>query len=101
MFTPVPLVSALVLPYNCGCAMVSPADRARKAGRTALAAKGSIPANVFCAWCQRELAAQGEGLAFSLCSVCVPLVKAEFDARMKANREAGRGSTAQEPQTNG
>jgi hypothetical protein len=66
-----------------------------------LAAKGSIPANVFCAWCQRELATQGEGLAFSLCSVCGPLVKAEFDARMKVSRGAAREQPAQEPQTNG
>ena len=65
-----------------------------------LVAKGSIPANVFCAWCQKELASQGEDLAFSLCSVCAPLVKIEFDARMKAAREGERGNTAQEPQTN-
>jgi len=55
-----------------------------------VAAKDNLPANVFCAWCQRELAAQGEGLSFTLCADCLPLVKAEFEARIIAAREKGR-----------
>ena len=55
-----------------------------------VAAKDNLPANVFCAWCQRELAVHGEGLSFTLCADCLPLVKAEFDARIIAAREKGR-----------
>lgn len=59
-----------------------------------MAAKDNLPANVFCAWCQRELAAHGEGLSFTLCKDCLPLVKAQFDERIMTTRTSSRRKRA-------
>ncbi len=53
--------------------------------------------NVFCAWCHKELAALGSGLSFSLCKSCVPLVRAEFDARRAAATHARKPKRSAAP----
>jgi hypothetical protein len=46
--------------------------------------RDDLEPTLFCAWCNREMGWGGDTVAFTLCEDCVPIVKANFEARMKA-----------------
>ncbi|MBI2767500.1 MAG: hypothetical protein HYX53_16515 [Chloroflexi bacterium] len=47
-------------------------------------------ATLFCAWCNLELGWDGGSLSFTVCKACLPLLRADFEAR---RQQANPGST--------
>lgn len=50
-------------------------------------------ANLFCAWCGRELGWRGGITAYTLCTECAPAVKAHYES----TRNAARAGTPADP----
>ncbi|MFN8506340.1 MAG: hypothetical protein U0547_02085 [Dehalococcoidia bacterium] len=48
--------------------------------------RGEHKANLFCAWCGRELGWRGGMVAYTLCAECAPLVKAHYEATRQGAR---------------
>ncbi|MCC6386959.1 MAG: hypothetical protein IT302_06220 [Dehalococcoidia bacterium] len=59
--------------------------------------RGEHKANLFCAWCGRELGWRGGIVAYTLCADCVPLVKAHYEATRNAARALPESTAPAQP----
>jgi hypothetical protein len=59
--------------------------------------RGEHKANLFCAWCGRELGWRGGIVAYTLCSECAPLVKAHYEATRRSARALPDAAAPSQP----